>query len=50
VNILGFNGVVLSMVGEVSIDSNAEFAGSIFKDARRAVCVRTLIRISVRVS
>ena len=53
-NILGFNGVVHSIVGDVPVDSKAPvvtssisricIAGSVFKDAHRGrVCVRVFI-------
>ena len=58
-NILGFNGVVHSIVGDVPVDSEAPvvtssisricIVGSVFKDAHRGrVCVRVFIGVSVR--
>jgi hypothetical protein len=57
-NFPGFNGVVLSVVGDVPVDSEAPvvtssispgFAGSVFEDAHRGrVCVRAFIGVSAR--
>ena len=56
-NFPGFNGVVFSVVGDVSIDSETPvvtlsispgFAGPVFEDAHRGrVCVRVFIGVSV---
>ena len=57
-NFSGFNGVVLSVVGDVPVDSEAPvvtssispgFAGPVFEDAHRGrVCVRAFIGVSAR--
>ncbi len=57
-NFLGFNGVVLSVVGDIPVDSEAPvvislispgFAGPVFEDAHRGrVCVRVFIGVSAR--